>query len=164
VSEKLRVKPSAEQQIRLAKRSTENIEAYQSYLKGRYYWNRRTEKTLKRAVEYFQQAIDKDSDYALAHAGLADCYAVYTSYAVEPPRESRTKAKTAAKQAMQIDETLAEPHAALGMTLMQYDWDWAGAEREFQRSIELDPKYPTAHAWYGICLGSMGRAEKPLFA
>jgi eukaryotic-like serine/threonine-protein kinase len=160
VSAKLRLRPTVEQNKRLAKRSTENTEAYQAYLKGRYYWNRRTEQTLKRAVEYFQQAIDKDPDYALAYAGLADCYAVYTSYQVEAPRESGTKARTAAIQAVKIDETLAEPHASLGMTLMQYDWDWAGAEREFQRSIELDPKYPTAHIWYGIYLGSTGRAEQ----
>jgi eukaryotic-like serine/threonine-protein kinase len=160
VSTKLRLRPTVEQNKRLAKRSTENTEAYQAYLKGRYYWNRRTEQTLKRAVEYFQQAIDKDPDYALAYAGLADCYAVYTSYQVEAPRESGTKARTAAIQAVKIDETLAEPHASLGMTLMQYDWDWAGAEREFLRSIELDPKYPTAHNWYGIYLGSTGRAEQ----
>jgi eukaryotic-like serine/threonine-protein kinase len=160
VSAKLRLRPTVEQNKRLAKRSTENTEAYQAYLKGRYYWNRRTEQTLKRAVEYFQQAIDKDPDYALAYAGLADCYAVYTSYQVEAPRESGTKARTAAIQAVKIDETLAEPHASLGMTLMQYDWDWAGAEREFQRSIQLDPKYPTAHNWYGIYLGSTGRAEQ----
>jgi len=160
VSGKLGLKPTAEQQKRLAKRSTENTEAYQLYLKGRYYWNRRTEQTLKRAVEYFQQAIDKDPGYALAYAGLADCYAVYIGYQVESPRESGPKARALATTALKIDETLAEAHASLAMTRMHYEWDWAGAEREFQRSIELDPNYPTAHYWYGACLMATGRTEQ----
>jgi TolB-like protein/Flp pilus assembly protein TadD len=160
VTEKLRLRPTAEQQKRLAKRSTENTEAYQLYLKGRYYWNRRTEQTLKRAVEYFQQAIDKDPGYALAYAGLADCYAVYGSYEVASPRESGPKAKATATRALEIDNTRAEPHATLAMAKMQYEWDWAGAEREGQRAIELDPDYATAHQWYGICLAATGRTEQ----
>ena len=162
VSGKLHLQPAVERQKRLAKRSTENTEAYQLYLKGRYYWNRRTEHTLKRAVEYFQQAIGKDPGYALAYAGLADCYAVYNSYQVELPRESGPKAKAAATKALEIDDTLAEAHASLGMTRMSYEWDWAGAEREFQRAIELDPNYATAHHWYGICLSATGRSEQAI--
>ncbi|MGH2619502.1 MAG: tetratricopeptide repeat protein, partial [Anaerolineales bacterium] len=162
VSEKLGLRSTVEQQKRLAKRSTENTEAYQLYLKGRYYWNRRTAQTLKRAVEYFQQAIDKDPGYALAYAGLADCYALYPNYQVESPRDSGPKAKAAATRALEIDNTLAEAHASLAWTLMQYEWDWAGAEREFQRSIELDPNYPTAHHWYGICLAATGRTGQAI--
>jgi serine/threonine-protein kinase len=162
ISGKLRLKPTAEQQKRLAKRPTESTEAYQLYLKGRYYWNRRTEQTLKRAVEYFQQAIDKDPGYALAYAGLADCYAVYNSYQVELPRESGPKAKAAAMRALDIDNTLAEAHASLGMTRMSYEWDWAGAEHEFQRAIELDPDYATARHWYAICLAATGRNDQAI--
>jgi serine/threonine protein kinase/tetratricopeptide (TPR) repeat protein len=162
VSGKLHLKPTAEHQKRLAKRSTENTEAYQLYLKGRYYWNRRTEQTIKRAVEYFQQAIDKDPGYALAYAGLADCYAIYNSYQVELPRESAPKAKAAATKALEIDNTLAEAHASLGMVRMSYEWDWAGAEREFQRAIEVDPNYATAHHWYAICLSTNGRSEQAI--
>lgn len=162
VSEKLHLKPAAEQQKRLAKRSTENTEAYQAYLKGRYYWNRRTTQTLKRAVEYFQQAIDKDPGYALAYAGLADCYAVYAGYQVEPPRASGPKAMAAATKALEIDDTLAEAHASLAYTKTHYERDWAGAEREFRRSIELDPNYPTAHHWYGIYLGATGQTEQAI--
>jgi serine/threonine-protein kinase len=162
VSGKLNQKATVEDQKRLAKRSTENTEAYQLYLKGRYYWNRRTEQTLKRAVEHFQQAIDKDPGYALAYAGLADCYAIYNSYQVELPRASGPKAKAAATKALEIDNTLAEAHASLGMTRMGYEWDWAGAEREFQRAIELDPNYATAHHWYAICLWTAGRSEQAI--
>ena len=160
LAEKLGVKPTVEQQKRLVKRSTENTEAYQLYLKGRYYWNRRTEQMLKRAVEYFQQAVEKDPGYGLA--GLADCYAVFTSYQVEPPREAGPKAKSAAMHALSIDGTLAEPHAALGMTFVNYDWDWTRAEREFKQAIELDPTYATAHMWYALYLGAIGRTAEAL--
>ncbi len=161
VSGKLGLRTTAQQQKRLAKRSTENTEAYQLYLKGRYSWNRRTGETLQRAVQYFRQAIDKDPGYALAYAGLADCYALYNSYEVEPTRECVPKAKAAATKALEIDNTLAEAHASLALTLV-YDWDWAGAEREFQRSIELDPNYPTAHHWHGLFLGVTGRSEQAI--
>jgi len=161
VSGKLGLRTTAEQQKRLAKRSTENTEAYQAYLKGRYYWSRRTEQTVKRAVEYFQQAIDRDPGYALAYAGLADCYAVYTANEIEPPRESGPKAKAAATTALQIDNSLVEAYASLALTLV-YDWDWAGAERGFRRSIERDPSYPTAHHWYGLFLGVTGRSEQAI--
>jgi len=140
VSEKLHLKPTVEQQKRLAKRSTENVEAYQLYLKGRYYWNRRTEQTLKRSVEYFQQAIDRDPGYALAYAGLADCYSVYSVYQVESPRESGPKAKAAATKALEIDDTVSEAHASLAYTKMHYERDWAGAEREFLRSNRTRPE------------------------
>jgi TolB-like protein len=148
VAEKLRLRPTGEEQKRLSKRYTENPEAHQFYLKGRYYWNRRTEQAVKRAAEYFQEALDKDPAYALAWAGLADCYVVYSAYSVLPPRESIPKAKEAARKALALDETLAEPHAALAYGETIYDWDWQSAEREFKRAIELNPNYATARQWY----------------
>ena len=126
VSEKLRLRPTGEEQKRMTKRSTENTEAYQLYLKGRYYWNRRTADLLKKANEYFQQAIDKDPSYGLAYAGLAESYALFSFYEVLPPSEACPKAKAAAMKALEIDETLAEAHAALGWVKMTCDWDWAG--------------------------------------
>ncbi len=162
ISEKLRLKPTADQQKQLAKRSTENTEAYQLYLKGRYYWNRGSDQALKGALGYFQQAIDKDPAYALAYAGLADCYTAYSANEIDSPRESLPKTAAAARKALEIDDTLAGPHASLAITKMQYEWDWAGAEREFQRSIELDPNYARAHHWYGICLNASGRIDEAL--
>jgi serine/threonine protein kinase/tetratricopeptide (TPR) repeat protein len=159
VSEKLRFRPTGEEQKRLTKRYTENPEAHQLYLKGRYLWNRRTAETLKRAMEYFQQAADKDPSYALAWAGLADCYAVYGTYEVVPPREAIPRAKEAASKALALDETLAEPHAALGFIKDGYDWDWQGAEREFKRAIELNPNYAIARYWYSIFLSATGRLD-----
>src|SRR6058998_2372248 len=113
-------------------RYTENAEAHQLYLKGRYLWNRRTGETLQRAAEYFQQDIDKDPGYALAWAGLGDCYAVHGFYSVLLPKEAASKAKEAASRALGLDETLAEPHTALAFVKTIYDWDWTGAEREFK--------------------------------
>jgi TolB-like protein/Tfp pilus assembly protein PilF len=159
VAEKLHLQ-SIPDQRRLAKRSTENTDAYQAYLKGRYYWNRRTEQTLKRAVEYFQKAIDLDPSYALAYAGLADCYIVYSEYEVEAPRDSGPKAQAAAAKALQIDDKLAEAHASLAFNKMQYEWDWASAKRGLERAIELDPNYATAHEWYSIYLESTGHTEE----
>ena len=160
VSGKLGLTSSVRQQQGLAKRSTENNEAYQAYLRGRYFWNRRTEQTIKRAEKHFQQAIDMDPGYALAYAGLADCYATYPGYQVVSPRESWPKAKAAAIKALEIDNTLAAPHACLANFRMSYEWDWAGAETEFQRSIELDPNYPTAHQWHGEWLVATGGTEQ----
>jgi serine/threonine protein kinase/tetratricopeptide (TPR) repeat protein len=160
VSEKLRLRPTGEEQKRLTKLYTENPEAHQLYLKGRYYWNRRTGETLQKAAEYFQQAIGKDPGYALAWAGLADCYALYGFYGARPPREAIPRAKEAATRALAIDDRLAEPHAALGYVKTHYDWDWPGAEREFQRAIELNPSYATAHQWYSIHLQETGRLDE----
>jgi tetratricopeptide (TPR) repeat protein len=160
VSEKLRLRPTGEEQKRLSKRYTENPEAHQLYFKGRYLWNRRTAETLKRAAEYFELAIGKDPGYALAWAGLADCYAVYSSFDVLPPREAAPKAKDAANKALALDDTLAEPHAALGYIKAEYDWDWAGAEREFKRAIELNPNYAVAHSWYSLLLQWTGRMDE----
>ena len=162
VSEKLRLRPTGEEQKKLTKRYTENPEAHQLYLKGRYLWNRRTGPTLQRAAGYFQQAIDKDPGYALAWAGLADCYALYSFYGVLSPAEAFPKAKEAARKALEIDDTLAEAHASLLWIKSQYDWDWVGAEREFKRTIELNPNYATVYNWYSVHLGAMGRLDEAL--
>jgi tetratricopeptide (TPR) repeat protein len=158
ISEKLRLRPTGEEQKRLGKRSTENTEAYQLYLKGRYYWNRRTADLLKKANEYFQQAIDKDPSYGLTYAGLADSYALFSYYEVLSPGESCPKAKAAMK-ALKIDENLAEAHAGLGWIKMSCDWDWPGSEREFKRALEINPNYGTTRVWYANYLETMGRLD-----
>ena len=164
VSAKLRLRPTGEEQKRLTKRYTENPEAHQLYLKGRYLWNRRTAQTLQRAAAYFQQAIDRDPGYALAWAGLADCYVLYSFYGVLPPAEAFPKAKEAAAKALEIDDTLAEAHASLVLAKIEYDWDWPGAEREYNRTTELDPNYATVYDYYGNDLAAMGRLDEALVA
>jgi len=161
----LRLKLSGPEQSRVAKHYTENPEAYQLYLKGRFYWNRRTEDGARKAIEYFQLAIEKDPTYALAYTGLADCYSVLgTSYNVASlsPSEAIPKAKAAATKALEMDDTLAEAHTSLAYIRLNYDWDWAGAEREFKRAIELDPNYANAHHWYSHYLIAMSRPEESL--
>jgi eukaryotic-like serine/threonine-protein kinase len=160
ISQNLRLHLTGDEEKRLAKSYTANPEAYQDYLKGRYWWNRRTEGGLNKGIDYFQQAIAKDPTYALAYAGLADCYIVLPSYANVPPKDAFPKAKEAALKALQLDETLAEAHTSLAYVKTQYDWDWSGGEREFQRAIELNPAYATAHQWYGLTLCQMGRLEE----
>jgi len=162
VSEKLRLQPTGEEQKRMGKRSTENTEAYQLYLKGRYYWNRRTAELLKKANEYFQQAIDKDPSYGLACAGLAESYALFTFYEVLSPSEACPKAKAAAKKAIEIDETLAETHAGLGWIKMTCDWDWPGSERELQRALEIDPNYGTARTFHAVYFEAVGKPEEAI--
>ncbi len=162
ISEKLRLRLTGEDKARMAKRPTENNEAYELYLKGRYYWNKRTEEGLRRAIEYFSQATEKDPAYALAHAGLADCYIVLGEFGLLPGREAYAKARGAAAKALALDDTLAEPHNALAILKGDYDWDWPGAEREFRRAIELNPGYSTAHQWYAELLSELGRHEEAL--
>ena len=154
IVEKLKLKVAGEEKA-LAKHYTESNEAYQLYLKGRFYWNKRTEEALKKSVEYFNQAIEKDPGFALAYAGLADCYVVPANW--QPPREAMPKAKAAAKRALELDETLAEAHTSLGRVLASFDWDWTGAEKEYKRAIELNPRYAVAHQWYGGWFQVMGR-------
>jgi tetratricopeptide (TPR) repeat protein len=156
IVEKLKPKVSGDEQ-RAAKHYTESNEAYQLYLKGRFYWNKRTAEALKKALEYFNQAIEKDPGFALAYAGLADCYVVPGNLAVEKP-----KAKAAAMRALELDETLAEAHVSLGRVLAVYDWDWTSAEKEYKRAIELNPRYGTAHQWYGGYLAAMGRSDEAI--
>ncbi len=163
ISEKLRLRLTGEEQKRLTKHYTENTEAYQLYLRGRYEWNKRTPESLRKSIEYFNQAIEKDPGYALAYAGLADVYNVATSYLSLPPREVFPPAKAAATKAVELDDTLAEAHSALATVKAQYDRDWSGAEREFRRAIEINPGYPTAHYFYGfVYLCPMGRFEEAI--
>jgi TolB-like protein/Tfp pilus assembly protein PilF len=162
ISEKLRLRLTEREQSILTKRYTEKTEAYQAYLQGRYFWDKRTEEALKKAIEYFQQAIDMDQNYALAHAGLADCYAVLGNFSFLTPKESYPKAKRAAINALEIDDRMAEAHTSLAWIKAHYDWDWPGAERKFKQAIELNPEYTPAHYWYALFLSAMGRHEEAI--
>lgn len=153
---------SSEQKLLLTKRHTENSEAYQLYLKGRYFWNKRTVEGLKKGIRYFNEAVEKDPSYSLAYAGLADSYSLLGDYEGLPPQQVYPQAKQAAMQALELDEQLAEAHAALAFISAAYDWDWAGAEREYRRAIELNPNYETAHQWYAEYLSAMGRHREAI--
>jgi TolB-like protein/Flp pilus assembly protein TadD len=159
ISEKLRLELTGEQERRLTKHYTENPEAYQLYLKGRYHLTLTTEAELKKAVGYFKQAIALDPNYALAYAGLADAY-MFISDMYLPIKEAMPMARAAAQEALKLDETLAEAHAALGGVKMQFDWEWAEAEREYRRAIELNPSYALVHNGYGILLVYLGRFDE----
>ena len=159
----LRLKLSGTDESRLSKRYTENPEAYQLYLKGRFYWNKRTGDAAKKSIEYFQQAIEKDPNYALGYVGLADGYSLLSTFSDRPPHESFPKSKAAARRALELDEALAEAHASLAFALFFYDRNFPEAEREFQRAIELNPNYATAHHWYGVTyLAKMERFDEAI--
>jgi TolB-like protein/DNA-binding winged helix-turn-helix (wHTH) protein len=137
-----------------------SYEAYDLYLEGRYFWNKRTEAGFKQAADYFQQAIAKDPDYAQAYAGLADTFGLMSTWYMAPQGEFMPKARAAALKALQLDETLAEAHTSLALIAENYDYDWRTAEKEFRRAIQLNPAYPTAHQWYAECLAWQGRFEE----
>jgi eukaryotic-like serine/threonine-protein kinase len=160
VSEQLRLKLTGEEKEKVQNTYTQNTEAYQLYLKGRYYWNRRTGNSLQKAAEYFQKAVDLDPNYALAYAGVADCYALFSRYDVFSPKESFPTAKKAAMQALKIDTSLAEAYVSLAYVKQLYEWDWPGAEKDFKRALELNPNYATGHQWYGEFLLSMNRVDE----
>jgi DNA-binding winged helix-turn-helix (wHTH) protein/tetratricopeptide (TPR) repeat protein len=153
---------TAEERLRVARRDTADHEAYHSYLKGRYHWNTRAEEGLKKAVQHFEQAIARDPGYALAHAGLADCYTLLGSagYGVLPPAEALDRARAAATKALEVDPDLAEAHTSLALVKFRLDWDWGLAETEFRRAIQLSPGYASAHHFYGLYLSAMGRATE----
>jgi serine/threonine protein kinase/Tfp pilus assembly protein PilF len=159
VSNKLRLRLTGAQQQQLAKRYTDNTEAYLLYQQGRFYWNKFTAAGFAKAIEYFNQAVEKDPSYALAYAGLADSYNVLGTDFVRP-REVLPKARAHAEKALQLDATLAEAHVSLGTSKLFYEWDFAGAEKEFLRAIELNPNYPDARHFYGHYLEAMGRVEQ----
>ena len=161
ISEKLLLRLSGAQKKRITKRHTDSASAYQSYLKGRYHWNKRTVEGLAKGIEFFEKAISEDRAFALAHCGLADSYLLLGSleYGALNPVEAVQKARDAATAALSLDDTLAEAHASLAYVRI-FDWDWAEAEREYLRAIELNPSYATAHHWYALFLTAMGRAEK----
>jgi tetratricopeptide (TPR) repeat protein len=137
-----------------------SFEAYDDYLKGRYFWNKRTGPGFQEAARQFQQSIDKDPDYARSYAGLADTYAVMAEYYVEPPDRLIPKARAAALKALSLDERSAEAHASLALIAQNYDWDWQTADQEFRRAIELDPNYATGHHWYAEHLAFEGRFDE----
>ncbi len=145
-----------------AKRYTENVAAYGLYLRGRYAWNKRTQEGIAEAIGYFEQAIAADPNYALAYTGLADAYALHVDYRSVPVEEGFSRAKAYARKALALDETLPEAHASLAWTLFIHDWDWNGAAREFQRAIELNPRYAVAHQWYAFLLVIRGHTEEAL--
>jgi TolB-like protein/Tfp pilus assembly protein PilF len=147
VTDKLRLRLSGEEQRQLAKRDTTNPEAYQFYLKGRYYWNKRTGENLRKAIEQFQRAVDLDPNYALGYVGLADSYLLLEDYAGAPAHEILPKARAAVERALQIDDSLAEAHTSIA-SLYARQWRWTEAEEEFKRAITLNPNYPTAHHWF----------------
>jgi TolB-like protein/DNA-binding winged helix-turn-helix (wHTH) protein len=147
------------QQSRLPNRANLDPEAYEAYLKGRYYWNKRTADGLQRALIYFQQAIEKDPAYGAAYSGLADCNSGLAWHGFKSPAEALSKANAAALKAIEIDPQSAEAHASLGLVL-DHRWDWAGAEAEFKHALQLDPRYANAHHWYGDNLSVLGRHDE----
>ncbi|MDT4965527.1 MAG: eukaryotic-like serine/threonine-protein kinase [Acidobacteriota bacterium] len=161
ISEKLRLKLTGKEKEQLAKRYTENSQAYQLYWKGRYLWNRRRPEDIREAIRSFQQAIDIDKNYALAYTGLADCYVLGSLLQVSP-KEAMPIAIDKTNRALAIDPTLAEAHTSLAKIKLSFEWDWPGAENEFRESLRLKPGYATAHQWYGVYLSEMGRHDESL--
>jgi serine/threonine-protein kinase len=162
ISEKLRLKLTGADQTQLTKSYTNSGEAYEAYLKGRYHWNKRTDEGFKKAIEFFQQAIQKDPQYALAYTGLADCYTLRSDYGFLPSQEGYALAKGAVTLALKYDDSLAEAHTSLASIKAVTDWDWQGAENDYRRAIGLNPNYATAHHWYGAQLILHGRMDQAL--
>ena len=165
ISKKLLLRLTSEGRKQLARRQTDDVEAYHAYLKGRYCWNRRTDEDVKKAIEYFKKAIDADPGYALAYSGLSDAYLVLGSFGIATlaPKDAFPKVREAAVRALEIDDTLAEAHASLAYYLGNYDWNWSASETEFKRALQLKPGNATAHHWYGFTyLAAMGRLDEAL--
>ncbi|HAF14598.1 MAG TPA: hypothetical protein DCK99_13060, partial [Blastocatellia bacterium] len=161
VTEKLRLRLSGEEQQQLGKHDSTNAEAYQFYLRGRYLWNKRTAEGIKRAIEQFQQAIDRDPNYAAGYVGLADCYGLLEEYAGVPTSETLPKARAAADRALQIDDSLSEGHTSSAFIFWQM-WHWAESEEEYKRAISLNPNYATAHHWFSINFRAKGQLDDSL--
>src|SRR5262249_3191042 len=162
VTRALMLKLSGEERKQLTKRHTENSEAYRLYLKGRYFWSKRLVEGLKKAGEYFHLATELDPDYALAYAGIADCYNMLSFFSGFSPKEFYPKAREAAVKALELDEALAEAHASMALVEMMSDWDWTSAEQGFQRAIKLNGAYSPARQWYAKLLTALGRHEEAL--
>ena len=160
IARQVQISLTPQQEMDLSKMRTLNPDAYDLYLKGRFYWNQRTPAGFWKGIESFKQAIEKDPDYAQAYVGLADCYILLGPNDVLPAKEVYPLAKAAALKALQLDDGLAEAHASLGFLMLLYDWNPAQAEKQFQRAIELDPNYPTAHHWYAYDLAAMKRSDE----
>jgi serine/threonine protein kinase/tetratricopeptide (TPR) repeat protein len=162
IVDRLKVNLLGGEETKIIKRYTENPEAWRLYSRGRYHWNKRTKDGFDTAIDYFNLAIRQDPSYALAHAGLADCYNCLGFYAHREPNEAFPEARKAASDALTIDSTLAEAHASLGYTATYYEWDWERAESEFKHAIDLNPNYATAHHWYAGFLNSMERYDESI--
>ena len=160
ISTKLRLQLTRAEKKRLTRRHTEDAEAYRLYLKGRHHWNRWTEEGFYKAIEYFQQAVEKDPSYALAYTGLADSYVLLGWNSYLPPKDAFPKGKKAAMTALRLDPNLAEAHTSLAALLWLHDWQWDHAETEFKRSLELSPTYPTANHWYAEFVMTMTRHQE----
>ena len=160
ISENLRVRLTGADEERLAKRYTKDAEAYELYLKGRYYWNKRNEEGFRSGIEFFKQAEEKDPTFALAFSGLADSYALLCDIGVAAPLDEMPKARAAAQKAVDADPTLAEAYTSRAFVELSYDWNWLGADNDFQQALKLNPKYPTAHQWYASYLMQMGKFER----
>ncbi len=160
VLSKLKTRLSGAEEQKVAKNYTQNAEAYQLYLQGRFFWNKRTPQTIQKSIEYFQKAIEKDPNYALGYAGLSDGYALLAYYGGAPAQEALPKAREAALKALSMDDNLAESHNALGFVLVLYDYDYVGSERQYRRVIELNPNYALAHQNLGVMLNRIGRHEE----
>jgi len=158
IANEVQVKLTSHEEAHLHRVESVDPQTYELYLKGRYFWNKRDEDSLRKSIDYFQQAIQRSPNYALAYAGLAEAYVVRPDVA---PQDSYSAAKTAARRALEIEDGLAEAHNALAASLFWYDWDWAGAEREFQRALAVNPNYAQAHQWYGQFQKAMGRKNWP---
>jgi tetratricopeptide (TPR) repeat protein len=160
IVEKLRIKLLKGEEVKLIKRYTDDLEAYDLYLKGRYFWNRRYEGGLQKSLEYFNQTIKKDPSYAPAYAGIADSLSILGVFGWLPPEQAFPKAKATALKAIEIDDRLAEAYTSLGWIVFLYDWDWTASEKTFQRALEIDPNYAIGHLWYGLTLVYTDRFEE----
>ena len=162
IMDKLKIHLLGEEREAVTKHYTDNVKAYNLYLLGRHFWNERTEESNKRAIEYFEQAIESDPNYALAHVGLADSYAIAAGYYFLPSEAAFSKAKNAVMKALELDDTLSEAYTTLAALKSDMDWDWKGAEEGYQQAIKLDPNYATAHHWYSYILSNMGQHEEAI--
>ncbi len=162
ITEKLRLHLSAAARERLGKRYTENPEAYQSYLRGRYQWNKLTEDGIYKGIAFFERAIEQDPRFALAYAGLCDCYGLFAFFGIRSSNEVMPKAEQAARRALEIDDSLADAHASLGGILKCHHWDWTRAEAEYKRALELNPNHAIAHRWYANFLCAVGKMDQAI--
>jgi len=162
IADTLQAKLTGSEKTAMSKKPTANPEAYELYLKGRFFWNKRTSADLRKAVDYFNQAIAKDSNYALAYAGLADAFAMYPDYGVEAPADAYPRAKSAAMKVLELDNTLGQPHAALGLVYANFEHDFAKSIGEFERAAQLDPNYATAHQWINTGLEPTGQFDRSI--
>ena len=160
ISENLRVRLTGADEAKLAKRYSNDAEAYQLYLKGRYFWNKRNEEGFRNGIDYFKRAEERDPTFALAFSGLADSYALLCDIGVATPVNEMPKAKAAAQKAVDADPNLAEAYTSRAFVKLAYDWDWLGAESDFQQALKLNAKYPTAHQWYASYLMQMGKFNR----